>query len=223
MATLRSVILAIGLFGWMIGGSASATDCCVLNPNLRLHFSGECTFEGSVQKCDPIEQAVGNKPGLLSFLHDEVGGDPFPSGAFVYVCPIDPSELLPATNVSFVRDKSGFSVDVTPYLKFFVYFDQLIFQGTYDSSNQAEKSKDEFPMVFQINGSNGGTTNIRLIGLGKESYNAKPIAEDDTQQVSANVSGNVVSDPDNANQLKGEAVLVEGKPVCTTKEEFVRD
>jgi hypothetical protein len=68
----------------------------------------------------------------------------------------------------------------------------------------------------------GGTTNIRLIGLGKESYNAKPLA-DDTQQVSANVSGQVAGDPDNGNVFRNVPVVAEGKPVCTTKETFERD
>ena len=77
-------------------------------------------------------------------------------------------------------------------------------------------------MAFQVNGTSGGTTDIRLVGYGRESYNAKPIADDDTQQVSANVSGNVVGDPGNSNTLRGVPVLVEGHPVCTTKETFDR-
>jgi hypothetical protein len=217
--------VAAGLFCVLAsGGAARATDCCVLNPNLRLHFQGDCDFNGPVQTCDAIEKLSGNKPGLLAFLQDEVPGTPFPSGAFVYVCPIDPDDgPIPSAGESFVRDKSGFSVDVTPYIKFIVYLNQLIFQGTFDTGTNAEKSKDEFPMEFQINGASGGTTNIRLVGYGKESYNAKPIADDDTQKVSANVKGNVVGDPGNSNVFRGDPVLVEGNPVCTTKETFERD
>lgn len=223
MVTLRSVGLAAGLFCALAsGGAARATECCVLNPNLRLHLSGDCNINGNVQTCDAFEKLTGNKPNLLSFLQDEVGA-PFPSSAFIYVCPIDPDDgPIPSAGESFVKDKSGFSVDVTPYLKFLVYFNQLIFQGTFDFVTEAEKSKDEFPMEFQINGTVGGTTDIRLFGYGKESYNAKPIADDDTQQVSANVKGNVVGDPGNSNTFKGAPVLVEGNPVCVTKETFDR-
>jgi hypothetical protein len=223
VVTLRNVGVVAGLLCVVAsGGPARATDCCVLNPNLRLHASGECRINGSVQTCAPIEKLNGNKPDLLEFLQDENPGTPFPKGAFVYVCPIDPSDPLPATATSFVKDKSGFSVDVTSNLKFLVYFNQLIFQGTFDTNTFAEKSKDEFPMAFQVNGTVGGTTNIRLVGYGKESFNAKPIANDNTQQVSANVSGNVVGDPGNANTLRNVPVLVEGHPVCTTNETFDR-
>jgi hypothetical protein len=223
--TLRNVTVAAGLI-WMVsaGGAARATECCVLNPNLRLHFQGGCDISpNNVQTCAAIEKLTGNKPALLEFLQDEVG-TPFPQGAFIYVCPIDPDDgPIPSAGESFVKDKSGFSVDVTPYLKFIVYINQLIFQGTFDIDTNAEKSKDEFPMEFQINGASGGTTDIRLVGYGKESFNAKPIAEDDTQQVSANVKGNVVGDPGNSNVFKDVPVLVEGNPVCTTKETFDRD
>lgn len=225
MAMLRSVGVAAGL--WCVlasGGAARATDCCVLNPNLRLHLSGDCSLNGNVETCAAIEKLTGNKPNLLSFLDDEAPGGPFPSGAFIYVCPIDPDDgPIPSAGQSFVKDKSGFSADVTPYLKFIVYFEQLIFQGTFDTSTNAEKTKDEFPIELQINGTTGGTTDIRLIGYGKESYNAKAIADDDTQQVSASVKGNVVGDPGNENTYKGDPVLVEGNPVCTTKETFDRD
>jgi hypothetical protein len=223
--TRRSVTLAAGLIWWMAGGEAArATECCVLNPNLRLHFQGDCSFNGNVETCDAIENLSGNKPGLLSFLQDEVGGGPFPSGAFVYVCPIDPDDgPIPSAGESFVKDKSGFSVDVTQHLKFLVYLNQLIFQGTFDTNTSAEKSKDEFPMELLVNGTSGGTTNIRLIGYGHESFNAKPIADDNTQQVSANVKGNVVGDPVNSNVFRNAPVLVEGNPVCTTKETFDRD
>jgi len=204
-----------------VGGAASATECCVLNPNLKLHFQGECEVDShNVEKCAPIEKLVGNKPGLLSFLDDEVGGT-FPSGAFVYVCPIDPDDgPIPTTGQSFVKDKSGFSADVTQHIKFIVPFNQLIYQGTYDIDTAAEKTKDEFPIVFQIDGTSGGTTNIRLVGYGHESFNAKGITGDNKQQVSANVKGNVVGDPDNSNVFRGNPVLVEGNPVCTTKETF---
>jgi hypothetical protein len=224
--TLRSVAMTVGLSCMVAsGGAAHATECCVLNPNLRLHLqSDDCVVENNIYKCPQIEKLTGNKPNLLSFLHDEVGGGPFPSGAFVYVCPIDPDEgPIPTTNRSFVRDKSGFSVDVTQHLKFLVYFNQLIFQGTFDTVTSAEKSKDEFPMELQINGVVGGTTNIRLVGYGHESFNAKAIADDNTQQVSASVKGNVVGDPGNSNTFKGDPVLVEGNPVCVTKETFDRD
>lgn len=225
MLTLRSVTVATGLF-WMVsgGGAARATECCVLNPNLRLHFQGDCDLNVNVETCAAIEKLTGNKPELLAFLQDEVPGTPFPSGAFIYVCPIDPDDgPIPSAGASFVKDKNGVIADVTPYLKFIAYFNQLIFQGTFDIDTHAEKSKDEFPMEFQINGASGGTTDIRLVGYGKESYNAKPIANDDTQQVSANVKGNVVGDPGNSNVFKGVPVLVEGNPVCTTKETFDRD
>ena len=224
LLTLRSVAVAAGLSCVLAsGGAARATECCVLNPNLRVHLSGDCNVNGNVETCDAIEKLVGNKPNLLSFLQDEVGGA-FPSGAFIYVCPIDPDDgPIPSAGESFVKDKSGFSVDVTQHLKFLVYFNQLIFQGTFDLNTEAEKSKDEFPMEFRINGAVGGTTNIRVIGYGKESFNAKPIANDNTQQVSASVKGNVVGDPGNSNTFKGEPVLVEGNPVCVTKETFDRD
>jgi hypothetical protein len=205
------------------GGAARATECCVLNPNIRLHAQGECNFANNVETCSAIEKASGNKQDLLSFLQDEVPGTPFPKGAFVYVCPIDPNEgPIPTTGASFVKTKDGVIADVTQNIKFFAYFDQLIWQGAYDVNTQAEKSKDEFPIAFQVNGTFDGTTDIRLVGYGHESYNAKPIADDDTQKVSAKVSGNVVGDPGHPNQLHGVPVLVEGHPVCTTSEVFDR-
>ena len=222
VATLRSVGAVAGLFVWVAGSTASATECCVLNPNLKLHFESEsCGVENNVFKCAAIEKVTGNKPALLSFLDDEVPGEPFPPDAFIYVCPINPAEgPIPTANRSFVKDKNGVIADVTQNLKFIVYFDQQIFQGTVNTVTDAEKSKDEFPMEFQINGTTGGTTDIRLVGLGHATVNAKAVADDDTQKVSANVSGNVVGDPGNNNQFRGEPVLVEGRPVCTTNQTF---
>lgn len=159
---------------------------------------------------------------LLAFLDEEVAGETFPRNAFVYVCPIALDGFVPDSGMSFVRTKDQqVNVDVTPYIKFLVDFEELIWQGTYDDATSAERSKDMFPFVIQLNGVQRGFTNLRVIGLGQESYNAKPV-QGGTQKVSANVQGNVVGDPDNGNVFKGSPVLADGHPVCTTKETFNR-
>jgi hypothetical protein len=195
-----------------------------LNPVLKIYGQGECSQSGDVTRCGSTVKGSSSKQDLLGFLSGQVGGTPFPKSAFVYVCPIEINESPPMTGMSFVKTRDGaLNVDVTAFLKFFADFDELIWEGTYSAADDSERSKDLFPFVIEVNGTNGGTTDIRAIGLGSENYNARGVDDQGNQKINASVQGKVVGDPENGNTFEGDPVLIEGSVTCTTSETFSRN
>lgn len=212
-------LTAIGLIASV--NIAWATECCRLNPNIKLYAMGECQSSGSLVKCDRIEKAVVNKVGLLKFLGDEAG-ETFPSNSKIILCPVTiPNE--PQPNDSYVEEKDGTKTDVSSFLSFHVDFDHLIWQGRFDYDTFAERSKNRFPFIVKINGTQGGLTDIQLHGSALESFNARPdpdLMVEGDQKIRAKIVGNVVGDPTHDNKYLDIPVVADGHPVCVTNGKF---